>query len=141
MLYILLIISVACILGQAWLLYIFINRITELSDQNEALEQGFAEVTDAYETDGLQYESSIEELNEELAKRDRANSEQMHTIESYQARSQEWREDRRHLIDENLGIRRQLDIAQTIISEHDNNCLPHIVLTSMEPDQETIPGI
>lgn len=110
-----------------------------LEDHNRS-ELGFTELSDAYETDGLQYRATIAELTEEKdqlllrierqkegwgeanlenrALRERIEN-QSDTINNYQ--------------DENNGLRRQLDIAQTIILEHDANCLPHIVLSSMEP--------
>lgn len=140
LLYILLAIAVATILGQAWLLYIFVNRITELSDENEALEQGFAEVTDAYETDSLQYEETIERLNEEKARFQENNSTLIHNARIDRTARHEQEKTIHKLREEVAGIRRQLDIAQVIISEHDANCLPHVVLSHME-QTETIPGL
>jgi hypothetical protein len=140
LLYILLSIAVAFILGQAWLLYVFVNRIADLSeDRDKALEneqlaidayrqldQGMVEISDAYETDSLQYESTIERLNE--AHTLRANS----TIDDLTAQLGVVR-------GENLHLRRAVDTSQRIISEHDLNCLPHIVLKSMEPQEQDTP--
>jgi hypothetical protein len=141
LLYILLFIAVLFILAQAYLLYIFINRITELAEENDAYDKGMSEVTDAYESDSLQYEETIENLHEQFneeratwarnAEIDRvARHEQTRTIEELLITVGTVR-------GENLHLRTQLDVAQRIILEHDMNCLPHIVLSSMEGEKDT----
>ena len=104
----------------------------ELADnENKALDKGFVEATDAYETDSLQYEDTIEKLNEKNADLQRRNDEQAATIDGLRRANDEY-------FQENVGIRRQLDIAQVVISQHDLNCLPHIILKSMpESEQDT----
>jgi chromosome segregation ATPase len=160
LLYILLSIAVAFILGQAWLLYVFVNRIADLSeDRDKALEneqlaidayrqldQGMVEISDAYETDSLQYESTIERLNEAHTLRANEMSDLHRTIRALRGKL----ERRNSTIDdltaqlgvvrgENLHLRRAVDTSQRIISEHDLNCLPHIVLKSMEPQEQDTP--
>lgn len=144
MLYFLLIFAVLFILAQAWLLYKFVNRITELSEQRdkalqdyEALDKGMVELSDAYETDCLQYEDTVEKLNEEK----RTLRGQYTDLSVKYARVCENNATLLHNAQIDRTARhemaRQLDIAQTIISEHDLNCLPHIVLSSMENHKDT----
>jgi hypothetical protein len=137
LLYILLFIAVLFILAQAYLLYIFINRITELAEENDAYDKGMSEVTDAYESDSLQYEETIERLHEKIGNLEHnagvdrvARHEQTRTIEELLVTVGTVR-------GENLHLRTQLDVAQRIILEHDMNCLPHIVLSSMEGEKDT----
>lgn len=146
MLYFLLTFAVLFILAQAWLLWKFTNRITELEGQRdkalkdyESLDQGMVELSDAYETDCLQYESSLEKLNEEKARLSENNSTLIHNamIDRTARREQERQLHQKN--EEIAHLRRQLDIAQVVISEHDLNCLPHIVLKSMEPKEQDTP--
>jgi len=133
-LYFLLAFAVLFILAQAWLLYKFVNRILELEEQRDKalvnykeLDKGFCEVTDAYETDSLQYEETIERLNEEkdaltfnLNRVQENNATLLHNAQVDRTARHE--------------MARRLDMAQVIISEHDLNCLPHVVLSHMEKD-------
>lgn len=122
------------ILALGWLIYTFVKRIEKLVDDYEKLDQGFTEVTDAYESDSLQYEETIEKLNEELDRYRENNSTLIHNASIDRVARREQERTIHQLREEVAGVRRQLDIAQVIISEHDANCLPHIVLKSMEQD-------
>ena len=129
---------IAGLIGLVVIYAVYYNRQSDALETvlagYDKLDQGFSEVTDAYETDSLQYEDTIEALNEQKADLQRRNDEQAATIDGLRRANDEY-------FQENVGIRRQLDIAQVIIAEHDLNCLPHIVLKSMEPQEETIPGL
>lgn len=144
--YILLAIAVAFILAQTWLIYRLVQRIVNLLEDAEANEQGFAELSDAYETDSLQYEETIQHLNDELqnaiAEKNRFaenNTTLLHNAMIDRTARHEQEKTIHQLREEVAGVRRQLDIAQVIISEHDANCLPHIVLTSMESKEQDTP--
>lgn len=104
------------------------DTIIGMGNDFEKLDQGMTEITDAYETDCLQYEDRIEELREGYHALSVRNNEQAMTIDGLRRANDEY-------FQENTGIRRQLDIAQTIISEHDANCLPHIIFDKFKtPD-------
>lgn len=139
MLYFLLATAVFCILAQAWLLHKFVNRIDELTNAYDALDQGMAEITDAYESDSLQYEETIEHLHEEMSRYRENNSTLIHNASIDRVARHEQEKTIHRLQEEVAGVKRQLDIAQVIISEHDLNCLPHIVLTSMETHEKDTP--
>lgn len=143
LMYILLTAAVLFILAQAWLIWVYTQRITELKNDYSALDQGMTEIGDAYETDSLQYEETIQHLNDELqnaiAEKNRfaeENSTLLHNAMVDRTARHEQERTIHQLREEVAGVRRQLDIAQVIISEHDANCLPHIVLTSMEPKEQ-----
>ena len=134
LLYILLAIAVLFILAQTWLIWKLVQRIVNLLDDAEANEQGFSELSDAYETDSLQYEETIQNLNDELQKaitqKNRFaenNSTLLHNASIDRTARHHQERTIHQLREEVAGVRRQLDIAQVIISEHDSNCLPHIV--------------
>lgn len=103
------------------------------------LDQGMTEITDAYETDSLQYEDTIERLNEEK----RTLQGQYTTLSQKYARVRENNATLLHNATVDRTARhemaRRLDMAQVIISDHDLNCLPHIVLKSMEPQEQDTP--
>ena len=126
-LYILLSLAVLFILAQAYLIYLYVKRIQKLSTDYDALDRGMVEITDAYETDSLQYEETIENLNEHKILLQHQYADLSEKYAGVRRANDEYHQ-------ENLGLRRQLDIAQRVISEHDLNCLPHIVLSSMEED-------
>ena len=101
------------------------------------LDQGMTEITDAYESDSLQYEETIEKLNDGKVE-----------LKTILGAAQEKIVDQTNTIDdlnvqiatlrgENIHLRRTIDISQRIISEHDLNCLPHIVLSHMEQEKDT----
>ena len=143
-LYILLGFAVAFILAQAYLLYIFVGRITDLSEKlevsdnaYEALDQGMIELTDAYETDSLQYESTIETLNEQFGLSEGRVAEKHGKILRQNNMIDDLQIQVATIRGENLHLRRQLDMAQVIITNHDLNCLPHIVLSHMEAQKDT----
>jgi len=122
------------------------DRLGEcLEKENEAvlayraLDQGMVELSDAYETDSLQYEDTIEKLNIEKARVAENNSTLLHNARIDRIARHEQERTIHSLREEVVGVKRQLDIAQTIISEHDLNCLPHIVLKSMEPQEQDTP--
>lgn len=96
------------------------------------IDQGMSEVTDAYETDSLQYETTLADLvaeqtllYEAIEEYKRRIDEQRQSLERKAVREAENQE-------AILGLGKRLDIAQKIITDHDLNCLPHIVLSSME---------
>lgn len=122
------------VLVLAWFLRREQNDKTFWKTSFHQLDIGFSEVTDAYESDSLQYEDTIETLREE-----KHNVYEAHRLLKVDFDEQVTVIDEQAAIisasnSENLGLRNQLDIAQKIISDHDANCLPHIVLSSMEKD-------
>jgi DNA repair exonuclease SbcCD ATPase subunit len=134
MLYLAIIAEFLLILALAWLISIFVKRINTLVEEYDKLDQGMSEITDAYETDSLQYEETIENLHTELNRYKENNSTLIHNAMIDRTARHEQEKTIHSLREEVAGVKRQLDIAQHIISEHDLNCLPHITLSSMEQD-------
>jgi len=105
----------------------------------QALDQGLVELSDAYETDSLQYVSTIEDLKQQIAKFEANNATLIHDA-NVQRRVRFVLEENTYRFREQCAhLERELDIARTVINEHDQNCLPHIVLSSMEGHEKDTP--
>lgn len=96
---------------------------------SEAREKGIDEIEEGYQAEILDAEDRLQnawEHVEILRQKNNSLSEKLVQKEAVL----------RDVSSENVGLRNQLDIAQKIISEHDLNCLPHVVFKETELEFE-----
>lgn len=107
----------------AFLVFVIVKlalRNIRLKENYEAIEEGMSEVTDAYESDMLQWMESNSKANEQI--------EMAESHASYMSDFVEKKDDEIETLRDSLAEKVVLlNIAITILKRHDEKCLPTLV--------------
>lgn len=141
----LILLAVFCLL-QSWLISILVKKYNAMKKDMDtlregytSLDQGMTEITDAYETDMMQYESTIEALNQEKTEWTEANLSVMRTNSALRGQISAEKDHSDFLLEENAKLNRKVAMSEKVLKFHDENCLPHLPLPAPEEDTEDVP--